>query len=201
MTKRIPTRVQRECEWCGSPFMAIKDRVRAGKGRFCSLTCSGKSIRAQYAKTPVDRFMAMVKKRDSGCWMWLGSQDSDGYGSIRMNGRSIRAHRFSYQYFVGPIPGGMLVCHRCDTPGCVNPEHLFIGSNRENMQDMVAKGRHLDGRAGSGSHLAKLSLEDVRAIRDLLAQGVKNIEIATQFSISHRTVSAIKTRKIWANFS
>lgn len=79
---------------------------------------------------------------ESGCWLWQGyTSGKEGYGRIIVNGASLRAHRVSYEAFIGPIPEGMLICHKCDTPLCVNPNHLFIGSNQDNQRDASAKGR------------------------------------------------------------
>jgi hypothetical protein len=88
---------------------------------------------------------------NTGCWIWTGALDQQGYGRLGVNRSAQRAHRVSFELFVGPIPPGVgyhgtEVCHRCDTPHCVNPQHLFLGAHRENMADMLAKGRH--GRAG-----------------------------------------------------
>lgn len=73
----------------------------------------------------------------SGCWLWLGAGDENGYGRFRR----IRAHRYAYLKFIGEIPAGKFVCHKCDNPACVNPAHLWLGENRDNLEDMTKKGR------------------------------------------------------------
>lgn len=79
-----------------------------------------------------------IPEPNSGCWLWLGTT-SNGYGRIDHGGKTLRAHRASYEEFVGPIPKGFCVLHRCDTPCCVNPEHLFLGTQQDNMSDKAAK--------------------------------------------------------------
>lgn len=89
----------------------------------------------------VSRFWAKVNKTDT-CWLWTASTSRHGYGNYQLDGRPIRAHRLSYYLGKGPIASNLSVCHHCDTPACVNPAHLFLGSHTENMRDCIAKGRH-----------------------------------------------------------
>jgi hypothetical protein len=78
---------------------------------------------------------------ESGCWIWEGTTNSQGYGSITIKGKEKKAHRVSWELFNGPIPKGLLVLHKCDTPACINPHHLFLGTHRDNIQDCIKKGR------------------------------------------------------------
>ena len=88
-----------------------------------------------------ERFFQKVNKTDS-CWFWTGAFTSRGYGSFGVNGKNISAHRYSYQMHIGEIPKGLVICHKCDTPSCVNPEHLWAATQSDNMKDMVFKDRH-----------------------------------------------------------
>jgi hypothetical protein len=85
---------------------------------------------------------ATMPEPNTGCALWTRSPDKKGYGRLSWNGRPQQAHRIAYQIANGPIDAGLLVCHRCDTPACVNPEHLFLGTNQQNLVDCVRKGRH-----------------------------------------------------------
>jgi hypothetical protein len=82
----------------------------------------------------------------AGCWQWTATTDRKGYGKLSVDNRPVSAHRLSYQWFRGPIPEGMMVCHTCDNPGCVNPSHLFLGSAKDNTDDAVTKGRLVGNR-------------------------------------------------------
>lgn len=99
------------------------------------------------ALTPkqLERFWAKVNKTDS-CWLWTANTSPQGYGSWGCNKRSLRAHRVAYYLHNGPIAAGLSVCHRCDTPACVNPAHLFLGTHTDNMRDSLKKGRHIASR-------------------------------------------------------
>lgn len=130
------------------------------------------------------------------CWKWLAAKkDGTGYGRISSGARHALAHRYSWELHFGPIPEGMKVCHRCDNPQCVNPGHLFLGSQKDNKRDCMEKHRHAFGeRHGK----AKLTEEQVRQIRELCASGVETHEqIGARFGVSKPTVGFINTRRSW----
>lgn len=145
--------------------------------------------------------------RSSGCWLWAGARTTNGYGAIRVGGRMARAHRVAWELAYGPIPEGLDVLHRCDVPVCVNPSHLFLGTDSDNQLDASAKGRHgmkrhperssFKGRVISTRGNAKLTQAQVREIRSLGAGGWSVMVLAQRFSISESNVRAILSRETW----
>jgi hypothetical protein len=131
----------------------------------------------------------------SGCWIWSRSPGQQGYGDFRRERKHYQAHRYSYQLYKGPI-GGLHVLHRCDVAGCVNPDHLFLGTNQDNIRDSVAKGRRKGPRyrpkglvykrpdARCYESRRKISLEKRAEVKALRAQGVPVKEIAARFGVS-----------------
>lgn len=133
---------------------------------------------------------------NSGCWLWTGYCDKDGYGQIGVPGRgSCRANRIGYLLYRGDIPPKMLVCHSCDTPSCVNPNHFFLGTNLDNTHDYIRKGRkHV--MAGEDNWNCKLTAPDVLAIR---ASTDTARTLSVKYGIHASYVSNIKLRKKWAH--
>lgn len=155
----------------------------------------------------IERFEALVSPEPmSGCWLWAGAP-GDGkpngqYGRFRMNGKQWRAHRAAWILFRGSIPSEKHVLHRCDNPACVNPEHLFIGSNVDNVADRVTKGRSgWKERKGESHPMRKLSEDDVRSIRLRSLSGESGRALALEFGIHYATVSEIKNRRKWKHIT
>lgn len=139
------------------------------------------------------RFWMTVRSSKDSCWLWMGYKDKDGYGqfAIWIDGKrfSLRPHRVSWALHRGQIPDGLFVCHQCDNPACVRPDHLFIGTNRDNMIDCIVKGRF--GRA-------KLTDKQVQKIRSLYAVGnVTQEQLGTMFCMHQSYVSRIINNKRW----
>ena len=175
----------------------------------------------------IERFMAKVSPEPtSGCWLWVGAVKSNEYGNFLLAGKTQGAHRASYQLFRGPIGHGLYVCHACDMSACVNPQHLFLGTARDNYDDMESKGRRVIAEHGGAcnpmfgrrhSELTRLKMserraglyqgeshpratvnaETVRNIRRLRVEGHQVKQIAAIVGASFYTVANIVSGKTW----
>lgn len=163
----------------------------------------------------VARFWAKVQRVDEGCWLWTGHAVK-GYGSFMVRGKIVRGSRFSYELHKGPI-GDLYVCHACDNPTCVNPDHLFLGTAKDNLYDAIRKGRfpvprdEVKARAslaatgtwfpsGEQHPQARLNAEIILEIRRLHASGAMNqSQMARRFGVAPKTVNHIVHRRTWAH--
>lgn len=137
----------------------------------------------------------------TGCWEWKKACTRAGYGLIGSGRTLIYTHRLSYETHVGPIPEGHHVCHKCDNPKCCNPEHLFTGTDADNLGDMRSKGRGhaFEIKVGSEHHSAKLNESQVQKIRALRETGATHAKIAAAFSVSKSTICAICKGRVWTH--
>ena len=154
-------------------------------------------------------FWERVAKSD-GCWEWTRGKNRGGYGKFRTRGRHgkfHRAHRAAWELTNGPIPDGLCVCHRCDNPPCCNPAHLFLGTQAENLRDMVAKGRGPSGAelgrrsAGEANGNRKLTALQVSEILARLAQGQTSVSIAAAYGVDRSNIRLIANGKTWRRVS
>jgi len=149
----------------------------------------------------VEKIKSRIIVGAGGCWEWTGEKTSmDGfkYGRIGIMGKKRLAHRVSYETFIGAIPDGMNVCHRCDNPPCVNPSHLFIGTDADNMGDRKAKGRYSNQEKGEARYNAKLNAASVVEIRRRLAERSQPIlHMAREFGVSRMAIYMIKDNRRW----
>ena len=150
-----------------------------------------------------ERFWKKVRKT-RGCWEWTSYTDRDGYGQLGRGGRASRhdqAHRISWELHFGKIPAGLLVCHHCDNPSCVRPDHLFISTPLGNMRDMDTKKRRNTSR-GIQHGMAKLTNADVLAIRDRYAAGgIFQQTLADEYGVTKSIICRIIRRKLWRHLT
>lgn len=148
-------------------------------------------------------FKDQIKKRSNGCWEWQGQISPEGYGYFTDfdNQKRIRVHRYSFQQFKGNVPDDLHVCHHCDNRKCCAPDHLFLGTDKDNMQDCKNKGRTAKGdkvaHRGEFNKNSKVTNEMVLEIRKLHSEGHKDTDIAKIFNITKFHVNSIRNRKSW----
>lgn len=187
------------------------------------------AIRAPYRTWRSDdadreRFWSKVNKSEERCWLWQGTMLKQGYGCFKIAGKMYKAHRVAYVYAKGPIPVGLVLCHTCDNPRCVRPDHLFPGTYKDNMQDAARKGRMATGdrsgarlhpesrvkrdrhwchlnperQRGERNHHAKLTSAQVQEIRARYAAGnVSQFALAEAYHVAQTTISAIVRGSNW----
>jgi hypothetical protein len=166
--------------------------------KYCSVSC--------YRMPASVRFWRNVNKTD-GCWTWTAARCADGYGQIYVSpDRMVSAHRFSWEIANGPIPDGLWVLHACDNPPCVRPDHMFLGTNADNMRDMVSKGRQwAQARPeavvrGSRIPWAKLTEAQVVDIRSRYAAGgTTYARLAAEYGVAESAVGLVVTRRTWTH--
>jgi len=135
----------------------------------------------------------------TGCWNWIAYKNPKGYGQIATStSKAILAHRVSYELFKGSFPNNLCVLHVCDNPNCVNPDHLFLGTRKDNAEDMISKNRQPNLKGEHSGH-SKLTETDIMFIRNYPRYKGYQKDLARKFNISHQHVSAIINRKTWTH--
>jgi len=190
-----------------SPLKALRPSIlQACRQR---LSCARSSVMPN-RKSAEERFWAKVDVRGADeCWPWMASRNHKGYGRFKFRLHSTRSHRISYELLVGPIPDGLFVCHHCDNPPCVNPAHLFLGTNTDNIRDAKAKGRlatgkrngvhtHPESRTTDKTNIhARLTDGNVCWILAALAFGIRQSTLASYFGVDCGAISRINRGKTW----
>lgn len=190
------------CVQCGTAYRVKPKDLSVT--RFCSLACRGRNQTERAKGTVAARFWPKVNRTEN-CWLWTGVRQrrDHGYGQFWFAGKKRGAHRVSWEIHNGPIPKGLYVCHHCDNPGCVRPDHLFLGTPSENMLDETRKGRnplisHPERLPRGEAHLrSKLTEEIVRDMRRRHAQGESFAEIGRRYDYSRGGVMRVVRRKHW----
>lgn len=198
-----------KCERCGANYVADRE-----SRRFCSMTCSAQHVGDLTRRPIADRFWGKVIKGSAPdeCWGWSGARAVTkylgGYGILGGGGRNrspVGAHRVSWEIHFGPIPAGLLVCHKCDNPACANPAHLFLGTAQDNAIDCARKGRVRGGMPvgkarGSANSQAKLSEASVLEIREAYARGgTTYAALGDKYQVTWTTVRQIVQGKNWSH--
>lgn len=147
--------------------------------------------------TVEQRLIAHSAPAENGCVLWLAYRNAGGYGRTSANGRLMLAHRAAYELRHGPIPAGLDACHRCDTPACINPDHLFLGTDRENVRDREKKGRGHD-RRGRHNGQSKLTEGQVRLIRSA-GRSCREVDLAERFGVGPTTIGKIRRGESWGH--
>lgn len=203
ITSNTTNWTEKICQHCGVAFDVKISEVNRGGGKFCSRDCyDGRPL-----KSLENRFWEKTNRNGpipahcpelGNCWLWTGANNGESetrkwpYGLIgkgRQDGGNLKAHHVSWELHYGPVPTNMIVIHQCDFTLCVRPDHLRIGTLKDNTQDMLAKNRH---------KIEKLTPDQVQEIRARYATGdITQTELAGQYGVSTALVSSIITRKIW----
>ncbi len=137
-------------------------------------------------------------QRGNGCWLWTGPKVGMGYGKFSVRGKYYRAHRVSWELVNGPIPSGLIVCHKCDVPACVRPDHLFLGTFNDNNKDLARKGHAARGERNAH---AKLTEEQVIEIRQRYKNGESGTTLAREFGVDPSNIWLIGTGRRWRHVS
>jgi len=201
----------RKCGDCEKSFIP-RDKWNIGK--YCSRLCARRGaakIRVKKRKqfllneTAYEHKMRLTKRfekyiisnGDEYCWDWNGSKFTKGYGYMSFDGKIMQAHRVSFQLYYREIPKGLFVLHSCDVRECTNPKHLFLGTNIDNMGDMVRKGRS-PVQLGSKNPNSVLKEDQVKKIKNLLKNGITMSCIAREYKVSKDAIGHIKHGRTWS---
>jgi len=190
VVKRVENSKHGKSRWlcqcsCGNKKVIIGEQLNYKKSKSCG--CGHGLSLKQYIKNK-------IKVIEDGKWLWQGSLFRDGYGQARWNGKTWTAHSLSYTAFKGEIPPNYVVCHKNDCRQDVNPENLFLGTHKENSEDMVKKER---SAKGSKVGTSKLKESQVKKIKKMIAEGVICNDIAKLYNVNFSTIARIRDRKTW----
>lgn len=143
-----------------------------------------------------EKFLARIEKDSkTGCWNWTGMKNPNGYGQVKRDGKFLFAHRYSYLLHKGEI-GEYFVLHKCDNRKCVNPDHLLLGTQKDNQQDMKRKGRHIHGELSSQAKLTEKKVMEIYALHE---GGMGTIRLAKKFGVTKNLTWMIVRGRVWSH--
>lgn len=150
----------------------------------------------------VEKRLLSIVDKSSGCWIRVGKTDKGGYTHIKVNKRTRSAHRTAYELWVGKIPKGLMVCHSCDRPACINPDHLFLGTAKDNMDDRNKKGRQARGQNHGNAVLTQKLVEEIRSKYvpgvNPSNRGYSAYKLAKEYGVSYSTVNRLVNNKSYS---
>lgn len=147
-----------------------------------------KTLHVHPVKDSTTKIKTNFEVQESGCWFWMGTLDKYGYGQIKVGKKTYKAHRYSYEIHHGPFDKTLHVCHHCDQPSCINPEHLFLGTAKDNAMDRANKGRQKESQK-------RLTMEKELEIMQTLRTGVSQQKTALLHNVHSRTVGRVVARQ------
>jgi hypothetical protein len=194
------TRIHRKCPVCGTEFITFPCRIARGAGNYCSRACFYTGGQVTPRRPLLERLWSKTVV-ECECWVWHGSRNPQGYGSILVGSvregtyRIDRVHRASFREHFGSLPADADVCHKCDNPPCWRPEHLFLGTAADNIADALSKGRIPVGEDAAKSKLTNAQVAEIRSRHT--TGGISQTQLAAEYGVSQSAVNAILYRKAW----
>jgi len=179
---------------CGEKTILPTSALTSGHTTSCG--CLTSINRKNYDEDMRNKIKSYIEINDNDCWVWKKSKQKQGYGVITYKRKVQLAHRVSFKIFNGYLPDDLYVCHKCDNPSCCNPDHLFLGTNSDNIKDAFSKGRVYRPK-GEDHYYSKLKESDVVEIRELAKKNVDKQKIADKFKISLSHADNVIRRRSW----
>lgn len=200
--RKVKVTVLQEEKWlckcdCGNDTIVITNRLYYNNAKSCG--CHDYKNKSHvddpnYIEIMKNNLINRSKKNEKGCLEWQGTKHRQGYGYIRFQKKNILTHRLSWKLFKGDLDDSVLVCHHCDNPSCINPDHLFLGTYKDNNQDRAKKKRN---NTSPYAYTRKLKYDQVLEIRKLSEKGIVQKKIAKRFNVNQQCISKILNGKSW----
>lgn len=186
------------CLFCGIDFRSKNISPSIKGQQYCSYDCC--HLDSNQSKPVILRVLDKIGKKDkTGCMPWRGTKNSDGYGKAWVNGKAIYAHRAVWILFRGIITSETHICHICDNPICVNINHLFAGTNQDNIRDCISKGRQTRGEKVGVSKLKEFQVREIR--KKYKEGGVNYLEMSERYNVKPITIRNVIDKKTWKHVS